>query len=304
MLNKKIQTSEKIIYEVQNEDVGKGLKIFLREKFGLSTRLLIKMKQKQNILVNNKFKKYNYKLNLNDIIEIIMTESDNEFERVKLNLNILYEDIDLLIINKESNIVTHPTKGTNSPTLGNGVAHYFNQNNIRGKIRFINRLDMDTSGVIIIGKNAFAHFDLMKQMEERLVKKTYLALVSNKIEAKGVINKKIYDIDDGTGRRVIDERGKESITEFERVYYDEINNISLVKLNLITGRTHQLRVHLSSINHPIVGDKLYGGADLIDRQALHAYQIEFKQPRYRDIINIKAEIPEDIKKLLNIKREV
>ena len=200
-------------------------------------------------------------------------------------------------------MVVHPTKTYQSGTLANGVINYFMESNQNCIVRLVSRLDMNTSGLIIIAKNQFSHGMLSKAMSENKVEKRYLAIVHGIFKEKqGTIDKPIYrpeGIENGT-RRVVDERGQRSITHYKVV--EEFSDSSLVECKLETGRTHQIRVHLSYLGHPIYGDVLYGDGDnevdLIERQALHAYGLDFKSPRTEKELSLRADLPDDMKELM------
>ena len=200
-------------------------------------------------------------------------------------------------------MVVHPTKSYQSGTLANGVINYFQETNQNCIVRLVSRLDMNTSGLIIIAKNQYSHGMLSKEMSANNVGKRYLAIVHGLIEDEsGTIDKPIYrpeGTEFGT-MRIIDERGQRSITHYKVV--ERFKDSTLVECKLETGRTHQIRVHLSSIGHPIYGDVLYGDGDnemdLIKRQALHAYALDFKSPRTGEMLSLKSDLPDDMKELI------
>ena len=167
------------------------------------------------------------------------------------------------------------------------------------KIRFVNRLDMNTSGLVIVAKNPFAQHVLSSEMKDDDFEKKYITVVKGIIEEdEGTINQPIYRPTDDSVKRVVDERGQESITHYKVI--ERLNDATIVEVKLETGRTHQIRVHMAHIGHPIIGDELYGFVDenLIKRQALHAYSLKFRQPRTKELLEFKADIPEDMKMLI------
>lgn len=293
------------ILEKQVVNIEKGTKIreYLKVELGLSTRLIRSASLGKRIFVNDEVVKMNRVLNEGEIIKIDLAKDESQdIAPEKMDIDIVYEDEDILVVNKKPFMVVHPTKSYQSGTLANGVINYFMESGQNCIVRLVSRLDMNTSGLIIIAKNQFSHGMLSKEMSENKVEKKYLALVHGIMKEKqGTIDLPIYKpegIENGI-RRVIDERGQRSITHYKVV--EEYNESSLVECKLETGRTHQIRVHLSHLGHPIYGDTLYGDGDeedLIKRQALHAFGLDFKSPRSGEILSLRAELPDDMKELI------
>ena len=286
-----------------------GIKIreYLKEEMGLSSRLIRGAALDKRILVNNNPVKMNYVLKADDNILINLKKKESQnIEPEKIEIEIVYEDSDIIVVNKRPNMVVHPTKRYQSGTLANALLYYFKETNQDCIVRLVSRLDMDTSGLIIIAKNQYAHMELSKDMQQNGIEKRYLALVHGHMEQmEGTIDKPIYRPEiEGNMRRVVDERGQRSITHYKVV--ERLKNADLVECLLETGRTHQIRVHLSHLGHPIYGDTLYGieeEAQLISRQALHAYGLNFKSTRTKEYLQLRAELPEDIRALLENLRE-
>lgn len=259
---------------------------------GVSSRLIRKSVNSGNIYLNGKNVKINKKLKLKDIVSLRFEDEEPNGKIENKNLNILYEDDDLILINKEPFMVTHTAKDDNEGTLLNYLCGYFKDNNIRRKVRFINRLDRDTSGIVVVSKNSFAQDKISSEFKESVEKK-YLAICEGIFEEKeGIIDAPIAKSEDNIKREVNYVIGKKSITSYKVL--EECQNMSLVMLTLHTGRTHQIRVHLSYIGHPILGDSLYGkDSELINRQALHSYSLKLKLPRNNKEIEIFAKVPDD-----------
>ena len=203
------------------------------------------------------------------------------------------------MVNKPPFMVVHPTKSHCDNTVANGVTYYINEKKENVKIRFVNRLDMNTSGLVIVAKNAYAHHALSNDMSLDNVEKVYIAVVKGVVKKdSGTINLPIFRPSEDSIKRVVDDKGQASITHYEVL--ERLNDATVLKLRLETGRTHQIRVHLSHIGYGIIGDELYGYVDenLINRQALHAYSLKFKQPRTKENLEFKADLPEDMKNLI------
>lgn len=295
------------ILEKKVEDVVEGTKLreYLKREMGISTRLIRSASIQKRIFINNEVVKMNRVIKNGEIIKIDLEKEESQnIAPEKIDIDIVYEDEDILVVNKKPFMVVHQTKTYQSGTLANGVINYFMESNQNCIVRLVSRLDMNTSGLIIIAKNQFSHGMLSKAMSENKVEKRYLAIVHGIFKEKqGTIDKPIYrpeGIENGT-RRVVDERGQRSITHYKVV--EEFSDSSLVECKLETGRTHQIRVHLSYLGHPIYGDVLYGDGDnegdLIERQALHAYGLDFKSPRTEKELSLRADLPDDMKELID-----
>lgn len=293
----------KLTYYIDKNDEHTKIREYLKCKLNFSTRFIKKASIEKRIFVNGIPIKMNYVLQLNDKVEIdLFREEEQNIIPEKMDIAVVYEDQDIIVINKPPGIVVHPTRSYPTGTLANGLLYYFREKGEKCIVRLVSRLDMDTSGLILIGKNQFAHMSLARDMKLDTFEKGYLAVVKGNLEENsGTINLPIYRQEDNI-RRVIDDRGQKSITHYEVI--ERFKDADLVKLNLETGRTHQIRVHLSSIGHPILGDTLYGDEDntIIKRQALHAYYLAFPHPRTNKIISLSTDLPNDIKNLINILR--
>ena len=271
----------------------------LREKFGVSARLLTKLKKNKQIFLNGNNNIFLDKQVMSgDIIEFSLDfdEDNSNIFPSEMDLNILYEDDCLIIVNKPAHMPVHPSLNHYTDSLSNGLKFYFDKINLKRKIRPVNRLDKDTSGIVIFAKNEYV------QDRIRITSKIYLAILTGHLEGSGIINKPIARKDKSIIERCIDENGEKAITEYSVIKNFKIENeeFSLVKCILHTGRTHQIRVHMSSINHPIIGDSLYGmESKYIDRQALHAYKIKFIHPITKKEREVTAPIPDDIKDVLD-----
>ena len=279
-----------------------NIKELLKAHFLMSDKLISKLKSEKKIFLNGYPVYVTHALNISDTVEIYLDfeESSETIVPVKMNLNILYEDDAYIVIDKQAGHPVHPSHSHFDNSISNGLKYYFNEKNINKKIRPVNRLDMDTSGIVIFAKNEYVQESLIKQMKTKVFKKEYLAVLDGHLEnKKGTINKPISRKEGSIIERQVSDDGAESITHFEVV--ESFKTASLVSFILETGRTHQIRVHSSSIGHPIIGDSLYGNtSDLISRQALHACKVEFIHPITRKKVSYSSNLPKDIQNLIEI----
>lgn len=287
-------------YNIVKTDEDLRVKEILRRRLGFSSRLMRKLKVEGGVELNGQFVKLHAKGKAGDVLTVDMPEEKSQFEPEAIKINALYEDKDLLLINKQPGYVVHPTKGHVNHTIANGLMQYMLDTDQSFKIRFINRLDMDTSGVLAIGKNSHSQDDFTKQVKENKVEKKYVAVVKGIVAGDaGVIDLPIDLESPDHVRRAVVEGGYPSVTRYKVLARYE-KGYSLVELLLETGRTHQIRVHMAHIGHPVVGDVLYGIREdlLIDRQALHAKSLSFLHPATRKPMTVEAPLPPDMERLL------
>lgn len=289
----------KIDYKVNNE---KSVLEICKDKLHISSRLFTKLKN-EHIYLNNHILNTYTPLKPGDIITINFGYpeiQENIVSNKDIKFDILFEDNWLLIVNKPSNMPVHPTMRHYEDTLSNGIKTYYDSINLNKKIRLVNRLDKDTSGIVIIAKCEYIQEQISKQMQQNIFKKEYLALVNGNLELTEdfkTINSPIKRKADSIIERVVSEDGEKAITKYKVI--KNFNGYSEVKIQLLTGRTHQIRVHFASIGHPILGDSLYGEeTNLINRQALHAKKICFIHPISHEKIKVEAPIPKDIYRLI------
>lgn len=292
-------------YVVHENESGVKIKQYLKLVARLSGRLIRGAAKDGRISVNGQRVNLIYILNVGDVIRLnIVKKETQNIEPEPIDIDVAFEDNDVIVVNKQPGIVVHPTKNFATGTLANGLLYHFRENNEDCIVRLVSRLDMDTSGLMLVAKNQFAHMALARDMKQAEFQKCYTAVVHGKFaQKKGTIDLPIYRVGEGTIKRIIDERGQKSITHYEVI--EEINDASILSLKLETGRTHQIRVHLSHIGHPVYGDTVYCDQDdseLISRQALHASKLVFPHPRTGKLIKLETKLPVDIQKLIeNIK---
>lgn len=285
-----------INYTIAAEDAGLSILTFLR-KSGFSKHILTTMKRADHAILLNGFPAFGRTvLKEHDILRILVPEeigSDESIIPVNIPLNILYEDEDILVLNKPSDMPVHPSAGNYENTLANGVAWYYKQKNESFVYRCINRLDRDTTGVLVLAKNPLSGALLSAQMKQRQIRRTYLALTDGITPEKGTISAPIARMDDSVITREVNfEHGETAITHYERLAVSD--GYSLVELHLDTGRTHQIRVHMKYIGCPLPGDFLYHPVfDRISRQALHSFQLEFTHPITGKPMRFLAPVPKD-----------
>lgn len=290
----------KFEYIIKEDDKELPIKELLKRNFGFSSRLMTKLKVNDCVRLNGTPVKMYQKGTPGDCVTVFLPGEKSCFEPENIPISVVYEDDDLLIINKQPGYVVHPTKGHPCHTMANGIMNYMLENHKHFKIRFINRLDMDTSGLLAIGKNSHCQDDMSKQMSKNGVVKKYVAVVKGIIaDEEGTVDLPIDREHEDHVKRAVIQNGYPSVTHYKVLERFE-KGYTLVELVLETGRTHQIRVHMSHIGYPIVGDVLYGEASvwLIERQALHAKYLSFRHPVTGIHMELEAPLPDDMAALL------
>jgi 23S rRNA pseudouridine1911/1915/1917 synthase len=294
----------KYTHTVTDSEHGLMISQIIRRNFQFSSRFRTKMKYQELVYLNGVKTPGYVRPDSGDVIEIALPEESSDFPAEDIPIHPLYEDDDLLIIDKQPGITVHPTKGHPNHTIANGVMKYMADTGQTFKVRFANRLDMDTSGVVIIAKNANAQDNISKQMRSGTVVKKYVALVNGIVpDDDFVIDLPIgRPVDERVERAVMFEGGKDAVTDVHVL--ERLKGHTLVELTLHTGRTHQLRVHLSHIGFPIHGDPLYGGIEgqTMTRQALHSFYIKLKHPGTGEELEITSPYPDDMSKCIELFR--
>ena len=294
-------------YKVQNESCR--LDKYIAEKNSNYSRAIIqKMIIDEKVLVNGKKTKNSYKVTTGDVITIEDSEPKEDFKLKpqKISLDVIYEDDDIIIINKEKGMVVHPGNGNPDGTLANAILERCKDSlsGIGGVVRpgIVHRIDKDTSGLVIVAKNDNAHLNISKQIQERKVTKTYIALVRGNIkENEATINMPIGRSTQDRKKMAVTKKGKEAITHFKVL--KRYDGFTLLEVKIETGRTHQIRVHLAQIGYPIVGDVVYSNGKNpfnVKGQMLHAQKLEFVHPTTNKLVSYEAPLPEYFSNVLKM----
>ena len=313
-MSRKISLFKKVL----PEDSGLRLDVLSAKYFPEFSRAHIQRWVKEgNLLLNNKKIKPRQIVTAGDLITVEVSEEINSKDLPEdIDLDIIWEDEEVLVLNKPAGLVVHPGAGNADGTLVNGLLNYSSDQGFLPRAGIVHRLDKDTSGIMVVAKTEVSYLNLVSQLKERTVKRDYLALVVGQPVSGGVIDKPIGRHPKHRTKQAVVNSGKEAITDYK--IKEKLHGYSLLLASLKTGRTHQIRVHFSSKDFPIVGDPLYGGKrkfapgtseDLkkeiseLNRQALHAYSLSFIHPVDQNIITNTAPMPNDMKKLIENLRQ-
>ena len=275
----------------------------------LSREAIQRLIEEDYVMVNGRYQKPSYRVKENDLIELEIPEAkESKLEAEELPLNIVYEDKDILVVNKAKGMVVHPGNGNPNGTLVNAVLAYCKDSlsGIGGEIRpgIVHRIDKDTSGLLIIAKNDKSHMAMSEQIKNHEVKKTYIALVRGNIkENEAKIDMPISRSKTDRIKMAVDREGKNAVTYFKVL--ERFGDYTLIEVQIETGRTHQIRVHMTQIGYPIVGDYVYSNGKNpfgVKGQMLHSYRLEFKHPITRKELKLEAPLPEYFEEVLQILR--
>lgn len=299
---------KKIQVRVINEKIRLDAYIS-KEIEDLSRSMIQKLLEEDKINVNGKIEKPSYKVQEGDIIEVSIEEpKEVKIEAQDIPLDIIYEDNDILVVNKQKGLVVHPANGNPDGTLVNAIMAHCKDSlsGIGGELRpgIVHRLDKDTSGLLIIAKNDKAHIQVSEQIKNREVKKTYIALVRGTIaEDEATINMPIGRSTKDRKKMAVTKNGKEAVTHFKVLnrYTTNKGSYTLLEIKIDTGRTHQIRVHMAEIGHPVIGDSVYSNGKNefgVEGQCLHAKRLEFVHPITGKKMKLEAPLPEYFQKIV------
>ncbi len=315
------ESEDEILLQASKEDVGKRLDPFVAEGVGVTRSLAVKLIEGGSVTVNGKLVAKNYRLRAGDGVTVVLPQPEpSEAVPEDIPLDIVYEDQDLLVINKPVGMVVHPAPGNPSGTLVNALLYHCkgSLSGVGGVIRpgIVHRIDKDTSGLLVVAKNDATHLALSEQLKEHRVRRTYYAVaIGNFKEDAGVVNAPI-------GRHPVDRKrmavirgegqhAREAVTHWSVLSRGnaEGNAFTLVKCELETGRTHQIRVHMASLGHPLLGDPIYGGSNtkfearhksLVTGQCLHAGELRFTHPSTGEELCFTAPMPQEMERIVKI----
>ncbi len=292
-----------INHKVTTQEHSCTVEQICKKKYEISARLLSELKRTDGLHLNGKHIRTIDTVSSGDILTINLTENDTSqnIEPVKMDINIVYEDDFLTVVNKPRNMCMHPSYENYLNTLANGIVYYWQSKGEYHKFHAVNRIDRDTSGLCIIAKNKYAHGILSAQTKNKILSKTYYAIVCGTVKDEtGTINAPIAREEHGIIKRKICESGKSAVTHYNVLSRE--NDLTFVKIHTETGRTHQIRVHFSTIGHPLLGDWLYGTeSDAypdLKGYMLHCGEITFKHPLTKERMSFKADYPDDMKSII------
>jgi 23S rRNA pseudouridine1911/1915/1917 synthase len=297
-----------IAWDVQDDERHLLLREYLKKK-KISRAALTDIKFHGGALfVNGKEATVRKRLNAGDEVTVCFPpeKQSDSMEAENIPIEAFYEDDHFLLINKPAGMPTIPSLYQPTGSLAQAVLYYYKVKQIPATFHAVNRLDKDTSGVVLVAKHRFAHSLMSQQQKEKTIKREYIAFVQGDLRMdKGTIDAAIGRNPESIIERMVRDDGQRSITHFEKVSYVQQHDFSVVRLRLETGRTHQIRVHMSSIGHPLLGDDLYGGNErLIKRQALHSVSTSFIHPFTTEFIQISVPFPADMKRIWNQEKQV
>lgn len=287
-------------HTVTADEAGRTVQDILTGPMGVSRRMIQRLTRSKGVQLNRRPAWVNAKVRTGDVVTArLAVDEDAGLEPVQMPLAVVFEDADLLVLNKPPFVLVHPTSPQQRETLSHGVAWHLARQGVRAKVRPVHRIDRDTSGLVLFARSAHAHHRLDLQLREGALGREYLALANGVIgEDRGVFDQPIARDPRNPNLRAVRPGGEHAVTRYEVV--ERYPSATLVRLQLETGRTHQVRVHLLHAGHPVLGDRQYGrkGLGLMPRQALHAYRLAFAHPSSGEPVDLTADPPEDMRRAI------
>ncbi|MFZ5645660.1 MAG: RluA family pseudouridine synthase [Bacillota bacterium] len=292
---------ETVKLTISENDQGRTIEAVLKERYSMSRSLIRKIKREGQVYLNGNPVFLIERVGKGDILVVVInSEKGSDILPEEIPLKIIYEDEDVIAVDKPPGMIVHPVRGERENTLANAVIGYWLKKGKRNPVyRPVYRIDRDTSGIVLVAGTRMAHLSLDLQLRERIMKRKYIAIAGGLVfNNYGVINEPIGRKKGSIVEREVTGSGSVSVTHYSVIKRLPDIEATVLEVVLETGRTHQIRVHMSHIGHPLLGDTLYGGnRDLIKRQALHSHRAEFNHPKTGERIVLKSDLPEDMKKL-------
>ena len=286
-------------HTVTLDEAGRTVREIATGSLGVSGRMIQRLTRSRGISLNRKPAQLSRKVREGDVVAVRIAERPDDrgsaLEPVEMDLAIVHEDDDLLVLDKPPFLLVHPVSPHHTRTLAHGIAHHLKASGATTKVRPVHRLDRDTSGLILVAKSAFAHQHLDRQLRERDLRREYLALVRGEpADASGTLDAPIARRKASPALREVRAGGEAAVTRYRVV--ERLRGAALLALELETGRTHQIRVHMAHLGHPVLGDAQYGGPPVrgLTRQALHAWRLAFTRPRGGQPIELTSDLPPDL----------
>ncbi len=293
------------IYQVTENDIGKRLDLYLAEQSGESRASVQRLIREEQVTIKGRVRKANYRVKMEEIVSLCIPEPiPLAIVPENIPIDIIYEDEDIAVVNKPEGMVVHPAPGHYTGTLVHALLfHLEHLSSINGVIRpgIVHRIDKDTSGLLVIAKNDHAHQFFSERLKHHEVKRIYWALAEGRIKEGGTIDKPVARDPKDRKRMAIVPDGRHAITHY--TVLQQFSKHTLLRCELETGRTHQIRIHLASVKHPLVGDLIYGHKKQrfqANGQCLHAKEIEFEHPRTGEWMHFETELPESFQRIMRI----
>jgi 23S rRNA pseudouridine1911/1915/1917 synthase len=285
-----------IEHEVEDLEQGKTVEEILRGPLQVSGRMIQRLTRSRGVLHNHRPGRLSRSVRAGDVVAArIGGAEEPTLQPVRMDLSIVYEDDDLLVVDKPAGLLVHPTSPSHHRTLAHGIAHYFESRGVAARVRPVHRLDRDTTGLLLIAKTAYAHQHLDRQLREGNLTREYLAAVEGSLQSlEGTITAPIGRVPGKPQLRRVAAGGQPATTRWR--VQESLEGATLVRARLETGRTHQIRLHFAQAGHPLIGDVEYGARKdpYLNRYALHSWRVTLHQPRTGEVVSVEAPLPADL----------